>query len=531
MTGAACILASAAVLVLLLILPALAQTKGPATSQGNDAVRSNGPHDRAYPPRGPRSPKGGGNDGKIGGGGVVNVPIPVAIEGANPASRPAKSGPAQKRSAPPPRRPAPPPQSVEKINIPPATENRFSPDEVVLEFAADQPPQAISGVLQRHQLIAIETASLALTDTTFVHAQIGDGRPVATVLAALANETALRTAQPNYRYDLVEQARNTDVEKPSSSSPVSVPDVAAAGPVTAGSDSSPVGGDPMLYAWSKLRLGEAHRLARGQAVLVAVIDSGVDTKHPDLAGAIAENFDAIKSPEPPHTHGTAIAGAIAAQSPRMGVAPGAQILAIRAFSGSIGFSFAILKGIDLAVARNARIINMSFAGPLDPATARQLAAAYDRGLVLVAAAGNLGPLAPPQYPAANPNVIAVSATDSDDKIYSGSNRGTYVALAAPGVDVRLPAPNGLYQVTSGTSFSAAYVSGVAALVLERKPSFAPDEVLQDLQVSAKDLGPRGKDDQFGAGRVDAYQALLSLDRQNSAVVSAPSASAPKSKSR
>ena len=90
-------------------------------------------------------------------------------------------------------------------------------------------------------------------------------------------------------------------------------------------------------------------------------------------------------------------------------------------------------------------------------------------MVLIAAAGNFGPKSPPQYPAADPNVIAVSATDADDKMFTASNIGPHVAVAAPGVDILLPAPDSDYQLISGTSFSAAHVSGIAALMLERKP--------------------------------------------------------------
>ncbi len=88
---------------------------------------------------------------------------------------------------------------------------------------------------------------------------------------------------------------------------------------------------------------------------------------------------------------------------------------------------------------------------------------------MVAAAGNAGAKSPPLYPAANANVIAVSATDAQDKLFSASNRGGYIALAAPGVDIFLPAPDEKYQMKSGTSFSARLVSGIAALVLERDP--------------------------------------------------------------
>src|SRR6185503_18867607 len=97
-------------------------------------------------------------------------------------------------------------------------------------------------------------------------------------------------------------------------------------------------------------------------------------------------------------------------------------------------------------------------------------ATAERGVVMIAAAGNAGAKSPPLYPAANPNVIAVSGTDSQDRLFAASNRGAHIALAAPGTDIFLPAPDQKYQMTSGTSFSAAYVSGVAALLLERNPA-------------------------------------------------------------
>ena len=111
---------------------------------------------------------------------------------------------------------------------------------------------------------------------------------------------------------------------------------------------------------------------------------------------------------------------------------------------------------------------------------------------MVAAAGNAGPKSPPLYPAANPNVIAVSATDAQDRLFAASNRGSYIALAAPGVDIFLPAPDEKYQMTSGTSFSAAYVSGLAALMLERNPALKPNEVRAILMTTARDLGAPGQ---------------------------------------
>ena len=250
-------------------------------------------------------------------------------------------------------------------------------------------------------------------------------------------------------------------------------------------------------------------------MLVAVIDSGVDADHPELAGAVAQTFDTLPAPMTPHKHGTAIAGLIAAHGKLMGAAPDARILAVRAFdptgASAEGTTFNILKGLDWAAANGARIINMSFAGPSDPALHRSLEAAHKKGIVLVAAAGNAGPKSPPLYPAADPNVIAVTATDADDKLFAQSNRGRHIAVAAPGAQILVAIPDGGYEVASGTSYSAAEVSGIVALMLERNGDLTPDKVRDILLATAKDLGPKGRDIMFGAGLADAYGALMAED--------------------
>jgi subtilisin family serine protease len=149
---------------------------------------------------------------------------------------------------------------------------------------------------------------------------------------------------------------------------------------------------------------------------------------------------------------------------------------------------------------------------------RGIAATAAKGIVMVAAAGNAGPKSPPLYPAANANVIAVSATDAQDRLFAASNRGGHIAISAPGVDIFLPAPDEKYQMVSGTSFSAAYVSGIAALMLERNPALKPDQVRVILMKTARDLGSPGRDDLFGAGEADAFAAV-------SAITSAPVAAA------
>jgi subtilisin family serine protease len=311
------------------------------------------------------------------------------------------------------------------------------------------------------------------------------------VTRELAGDAAVRSVQPNYRYALQDDK------------------------------AAPVEGDPAQYAVRELRLPQAHALAHGSNVIVAVIDSGIDIKHPELANSIIETFDALGSGEGPHVHGTGIAGAIAAHARLIGSAPQARLLAIRAFgaasNGAESTSYVILKSLDFAAAHGAQIVNMSFAGPKDQLIERGIAALAAKGVVMVAAAGNAGAKSPPLYPAADANVIAVSATDAHDKLFAASNRGDYVALAAPGVDIFLPAPDQKYQMTSGTSFSAAYVSGIAALMLERDPALKPDELRALLAKSARDLGSPGRDDLFGAGEADAYAAV------QAAVAAAPAA--------
>ena len=158
--------------------------------------------------------------------------------------------------------------------------------------------------------------------------------------------------------------------------------------------SLPTEGDPAQYALAQLRLPQAHALARGMNVTIAVIDSGIDANHPELANAIADSFDALGSKEGPHVHGTGIAGAIAAHARLMGSAPEVRILAIRAFgasaSGAQSTSYVILKGLDYAALHGAQIVNMSFAGPKDSLIERAVAATAARGIVLIAAAGNAG---------------------------------------------------------------------------------------------------------------------------------------------
>jgi subtilisin family serine protease len=359
--------------------------------------------------------------------------------------------------------------------------------ELVAEIDAALTDVQADELARRHGLRRIDSRNVPLISATIGLFRITDRRPFETVSREFAAEAGVRSVQPNFRY-LLQDQRAALVE-----------------------------GDPAQYALAKLKLPEAHRLAHGADVRVAVIDSAIDARHPELANSIAETFDATGGNEGPHAHGTGIAGAIAAHARLMGGAPAARILAIRAFvvasNGVQSSSFAVLKGLDYAAAHGAQIINMSFAGPKDALIERAIVELAARGIVMVAAAGNAGAKSPPLYPAANPNVIAVSATDAQDHLFAASNRGGHITVAAPGVDIFLPAPDQKYQMTSGTSFSAAYISALAALMLERNPALKPQEVRALLTKTARDLGSPGRDDLFGAGEADAYAAVQAVGHE------------------
>jgi subtilisin family serine protease len=377
------------------------------------------------------------------------------------------------------------------------------PGYVVAQIDGSMTDAQADELARRHRLVRVDSQKSLLIGGTISLFRITDRRTVAAVSRELAAEAGIRSLQPSFRYVLQDQiAALTE-------------------------------GDPAQYALAKLRLPEAHKLAHGANVTIAVIDSGIDAKHPELANSIADNFDALGSKEGPHLHGTGIAGAIVAHARLMGSAPEARILAIRAFSvapnGAQSNSFIILKALDYAAAHGAQIINMSFAGPKDALIERAIAATAAKGIVMVAASGNAGPKSPPLYPAANPSVIAVSATDAQDKLFAASNRGGNIAVAAPGVDIFLPAPDEKYQMISGTSFSAAYVSGLIALMLERNPALKPDQVRTILMKTARDLGAPGRDDLFGAGEADAFAAVSAagaLAAPVTAISEAPTAEKP-----
>ena len=370
------------------------------------------------------------------------------------------------------------------IDIPPRGVTGFVP-EVLLEFEAGTSAQYIAELARALQLTLLARQSFTLTGRTLLLFRIDGTGSV---------QDTLRLVQARYGRALAGQANF--IYKFGQAQPPAPSDSAA------------------QYVVPKLHLLEAHRITNGDDVLVAVIDSKIDASHPDLAGVIADEYDALGTPGPAHMHGTGMAGAIAAHAKLVGVAPKVKLLAVRAFSGTAdgaqGTTFNILKGLDWAASKNARIVNMSFAGPPDPMFRDMLAKAHARGIVLIAAVGNAGPRSPPLYPAADPDVIGVTATDAEDRLLPQANRGPQVAVAAPGVQVLEPAPDAAYQVTTGTSVAAAHASGVAALLLARDPKLTPDQVRSRLIKSARPIAGNKRD--VGAGVIDALAAVDSVKK-------------------
>jgi hypothetical protein len=406
---------------------------------------------------------------------------PSARAFVHPAPPPPPPPKAIVRAAPQP--PPPTPRVAANFHLPRGDETRFRPGEVLVETAPSVSPGAIDAILRAHRLTEAEVSRIGLTGQSLRLWRFPASRAVPGVVRELGGETALASIQPNYIYAPQDDA------------------VKAAPPADE-------------YWLAKLDLDQPLDLAGPQPVRVAVIDTAIDKSHPDLKGSIEDQYDAISEGGGTYTlaHGTSMAGAIAAHGWLKGVAPTVRILSVRALDHDdhgleLGSTQSVMKAIQWAFDHSARILNMSFAGPEeDPALHDELASAHAKGVVLVAAAGNDGPTAAPRYPAADENVVAVTATDASDAVYAMANAGSYIAIAAPGVDVLLTAPKGGYAMQTGTSVSAALVSGVAALLIERSPSAKPTDVRAWLATTARPLALPAAKNAVGAGLVNARGA-------------------------
>lgn len=367
--------------------------------------------------------------------------------------------------------------------LPAIVTGRFRPRQVVALLQLGATIDTARALAQDFGLQLEVFVPSRLLQTPLVRFRIADARSESAVAAALRADPRVRASQRNFIY------------------------------VPAADQLAPTARPPQ-YSLDIIGAELAQSKAHGEhRPVVAIIDTGIDASHADLMGSVQDRFNAADDGTwDVGTHGTGIAGIVAAHRNLLGVAPDAILLSIRAMpakSGHVGeaTSEALVRGLDWAVERQADVINMSLAGPVDPITDAAVAEAVATGHIIVAAAGNGGPDAPPAHPAAINGVIAVTATDQADRLYSNANHGAYISLAAPGVDILSVALGNSYSLVTGTSLAAAHVTGVIALLRSIDPDLTPAAVLDLLRHSAKDLGQPGADESFGAGRVDAAAAV------------------------
>jgi len=253
----------------------------------------------------------------------------------------------------------------------------------------------------------------------------------------------------------------------------------------------------------------------GSGMRVAMIDTAVDTTHPDLKHARIAQLSVYKQKgQGAASHGTAIASILGGSGTLRGIAPQVQIIAIEAFRqtpkdryNGRSSSFHLSKALNRAHEHRAHVVNMSLTGPKDPILNRTLRQLWETGTIVVAAAGNGGKNAHPAFPAAYDGVLAVTATDSSDNLYKQANRGDYIFLSAPGVNILTAATDQGYGLSTGTSMAAAHVSGLIALLLEKYPTLEGEALIDLLRTTSVDLGRPGRDPDFGFGRLNA-SALL-----------------------
>jgi len=272
-------------------------------------------------------------------------------------------------------------------------------------------------------------------------------------------------------------------------------------------------------------------LIHGNEVIVAVLDTGVELTHQDLAANLVPGFSfdtSVSEPYDEDGHGTHVAGIIAGIANNngiIGVAPKAKIMPVRVLDArGFGTTTWVANAVIWATDNGADIINMSlgsisYSNALNEAIQR----AHQNGVLLVAAAGNCGDnnyfnngcrfQNQTNYPGAYENVIAVAAIDSRNNRASFSNEGTYVDIAAPGASIYSSYIGNSYLAGSGTSQAAPHVSGLAALIKSQNPQISNVGIWSRIQSTATDLGASGRDNQYGYGLINAKFALEVGDMQ------------------
>lgn len=365
------------------------------------------------------------------------------------------------------------------------------PDQVVVQFRTPPHPSFLQQYAQRHNLQVLRVSPLG----TVLFRQLGG---INTQVQSLNSSNMVAYSHKNTVY-----RRFFTVNDPRSA------------------EQSGLAVIGMGKAWD-ITLGDPN-------VVIAIIDSGVDLKHPDLQSNLTAGFNVLSNgqtpPQDDNGHGTHAAGiAAAATDNNTGVAgacPRCKIMPIKALDQEgAGTGFDVAMAVVWAVDNGAKIINMSLGGPESDLTLeRAVQYALSRGVSVVVAAGNEN-TDTPMYPAALPGVISVGSVDTSKKRSSFSNYGTWVSVMAPGSGILSTMPmNSVfmtsnegylneYDLMDGTSMAAPMVAGVLGLIKSRHPQLSPAQLKARLEGSSIDLGAPGYDAEFGNGMVDAPRAIL-----------------------
>lgn len=278
------------------------------------------------------------------------------------------------------------------------------------------------------------------------------------------------------------------------------------------------------YQWNLpiIETNKGWHVSKGnKEVIVGVVDTGVDLTHPDLKGQLLKGYNAIDPTKPPSDdvgHGTHVAGIIGALvNNGEGVAGMTwynKILPVKVLDDSgAGTSYSVAQGIIWAADHGAKVINMSLGNYAEASFLHDAVKyAYDKDVVLVAATGNDN-TNQPGYPAAYPEVFAVSATTKSKDKASFSNYGDYVDVVAPGENIASTYMDNQYAALSGTSMACPHVSALAALIRSVNPNLKNTEVMDIMRNNVIDLGPAGRDNYFGYGQIDVVKALEAADQQ------------------
>jgi len=375
------------------------------------------------------------------------------------------------------------PKPVKKVFV----RNNFNKDEVVLLYPAGSDSDA-QRVAEQYGLKTIEKVNLASIKTGMLLANTGGKNP-------LKLSKRINRAEKN-----IEATTNSSFG-------------------LASLNLLPASKNAANYSMNATGVDTVHQTTKGQGIKICMVDTPIDIYHSSFANAHIDTLDFTDySPDTTESllHGTLVAGVIVSQNKHIGIAPNAHLLSVGAFGYSKkapyrlqGSSSDIAKAINSCIQYKADIINLSFTGGRDSLLEKVVKKAIEKGIVVVAAAGNGGYWGSTIYPALIPGVLTATATDKNRKLYELANRGSFVDIAAPGVNILTVAPGDKYELASGTSISTAHVTGIIALLLSQRRA---EPISKTLSESALDLGKPGRDQEFGEGLISASRALTIIKR-------------------